>query len=381
MPEIWLRYGSTDVVLDIRFENLANQISATFPVMPDDQVAAALGAVPLTDDNILMVALSGSKATAKVVTMLAEQARAKGFSFTVDVPQRFAGALRANLAGNETVSINRIDYRQSLGDRMSKFQRTIMISSVSYDPLFGFAGAPTILLRNLLDENKMAEAFAARKDNKPAPGVQGEPLKVAKSAVEGIAATTTTTTTSVELVAGSGGIAGVHVGSISEAFDKAISQLRSISVVETDPVKCAIVSASSEAGTHLTLANSLNSLWNTIHMVKEGGAAILVAENREGVGGGALQMFIEGRLKPDQLHLSPYIDGLEHLLFMEEMKRQEIELGLVSTLPHYYAGTKLGFSTYASMKDILDKLSEKQGKNFRALVMSDADIVLLNPRA
>lgn len=379
MPEIWLRYGSTDVVLDIRFENLANQISATFPEMPEDQVSAALSGVPITDDNILMVALSGSKAAAKIITMLAEQARAKGFNFTVDVPNRYAGTLRANLSGNETVPINRIDYQQSLRERMSKFQKTIIISTVSYDPLFGFAGAPTILLRNLLDDNKnkMAEAFAARKDNKPAPGVQGEPLKIARSAVEGISAAAT----SIELVAGGGGIAGVHVGSINEAFDRAVSQLQSISVTETDPVKCAIVSASSEPGTHLTLATSLNSLWNTVHIVKEGGSAILVAENREGVGGGALQMFIEGRLKPEQLHLSPYIEGLEHLLFMEEMTRHGIELGLVSTLPYYYARTKLGFSTYSSMKDVLDKLSAKQGKNFRALVMSDADVVMLNPKA
>ncbi|HXG05726.1 MAG TPA: hypothetical protein VNI77_00180 [Nitrososphaera sp.] len=380
MPEIWLRYGSADVVLDIRFENLANQISATFPVMPDYQVASALGAVPLTD-NMLMTVLSGSKSAARVITILAEQARANGFSFTVDVPQRFAGALRANLAGNDTISINRIDYPQSLRERMSKFQSTIIVSSVSYDPLFGFAGAPTVLLRNLLDDNKnkMAEAFAARKDNKPAPGVQGEPLKVAKSAVEGIAATATAT--SIEVVAGSGGVVGIHIGNINEAFDKAISQLKSISVIETDRVKCAIASASGEAGTHLTLANSLNSLWNMVHIVKEEGTAILVAEGREGVGGGAIQMFIEGRLKPEQLHLSPYIDGLEHLLFMEEVKQQKIELGLVSTLPHYYVRTKLGFSTYSSMKDILGRLSEKHGKNFRALVMSDADIVLLNPKA
>ncbi|MEP0823852.1 MAG: hypothetical protein HRF40_00040, partial [Nitrososphaera sp.] len=198
MPEIWLRYGSTDVVLDIRFENLANQISATFPEMPEDQVSAALSGVPITDDNILMVALSGSKAAAKIITMLAEQARAKGFNFTVDVPNRYAGTLRANLSGNETVPINRIDYQQSLRERMSKFQKTIIISTVSYDPLFGFAGAPTILLRNLLDDNKnkMAEAFAARKDNKPAPGVQGDPLKIARSAVEGISAAAT----SIELV-------------------------------------------------------------------------------------------------------------------------------------------------------------------------------------
>jgi nickel-dependent lactate racemase len=220
----------------------------------------------------------------------------------------------------------------------------------------------------------MAEAFRARKNNRPAPGVQGGPLKVAVSAAAGIPAT------SVELVASSGGIAGVHTGSISEAFEKAISQLQSISAVETEQVKCAIISASGEAGTHSTLAGSLNSLWNSVHAVKEGGAAILVAENREGVGGGALQMFIEGRLRPEQLQASPYIDGLEHLLFIEEL-RQKYELGLVSTLPHYYARTKLGFTTYAGMKDILDKLPEKHGKNFKALVLSDADIVLLKPRA
>ncbi|MEP0826736.1 MAG: hypothetical protein HRF40_14775, partial [Nitrososphaera sp.] len=63
------------------------------------------------------------------------------------------------------------------------------------------------------------------------------------------------------------------------------------------------------------------------------------------------------------------------------MTRHGIELGLVSTLPYYYARTKLGFSTYSSMKDVLDKLSAKQGKNFRALVMSDADVVMLNPKA
>jgi hypothetical protein len=371
MPEIWLRYGTTDVVLDIRFENLANQISAGFQLLPGEQVMAAIAGAPLTD-NMLILALSGSKAAAKAIAMLAEQARAKGFNFTVDVPQKAAGALRASLAGNETVSINRIDY-QSLHDRMGKFQSTVVVSSVAYDPLFGFAGAPTMLLRSLLAD-PMAEAFKARKNNVPAPGAQGEPLKVATSATAGIPAT------SIELVASSDGIAGVHTGSINEAFEKAVLQLQSISSVETDPVKCAVISASSEAGTHSTLAGSLNSLWNSIHIVKEGGSAILLAENREGVGGGALQMFIEGRLKPEQLRQSPYIDGLEHLLFIEEL-RQKYELGLVSTLPHYYARSKLGFSTYASMKDILDKLPEKYGKNFRALVLSDADIVLLKPKA
>jgi ABC-type phosphate transport system substrate-binding protein len=375
MQEIWLRYGTTDVVLDIRFENLANQISSSFQALAEEEVKAAIGGVPVTD-NMLVLALSASKATAKAAAMLAEAARAKGFAnVTVDVPGRMAGALRTNLtaaAGGELVSINRIDYQSPLQERISKFQSAVVVSSVAYDPLFGFAGAPTALVRNLLAD-QMAEAFKARQGNWPAPGIESGPLKVAISSIEGIPAT------SIELVANSEGIAGVHTGSIAEAFDKAVSQLKSESEVEADPVKCAIISASSEAGSHSTLASALNSLWNSVHIVREDGSAILLAENREGVGGGALQMFIEGRLKPEQLQASPYIDGLEHLLYIEEL-RQKYELGLVSTLPHYYARTKLGFATYAGMKDILDKLPDRHGKSYKALVLSDADITLLKAR-
>ena len=95
MPEIWLRYGTTDVVLDIRFENLANQISAGFQALPEEEIRAAIAGVTLTD-NMLMLALSGSKAAGRAIAMLGEEARAKGLNFTVDVLHRAAGALRAD---------------------------------------------------------------------------------------------------------------------------------------------------------------------------------------------------------------------------------------------------------------------------------------------
>jgi hypothetical protein len=374
MPEIWLRYGTTDVVLDIKFENLANHISSTFQVPQEQEqdIKTALTSGVALTDKMLFLGLSGSKAAAKIIMMLAEEAGTRGLSFTIDVPSKIASTLRSNLSGIETISINRIGY-QSLSERMAKFQNTIIVSSVAYDPLFGFAGAPTTLLRNLFAD-RMAEAFKARKDNRPTPGVEGDPLKVATSAVESIPAT------SVELVANGDNVGGIHIGSIKEAFDKAIAQLHLISAVEAEPAKCAIISASDEASTHSTLASALNSLWNSIHIVKEGGTAILLAETREGIGGGALQMFIEGRLKQEQLQLSPYINGLEHLLFIEEL-RLKYDMGLISTLPHYYSKTKLGFTTYSGTEDILQKLQEKHGKNFKTLVLSNADITLLKPKA
>jgi hypothetical protein len=373
MPEIWLRYGTTEVVLDIKFENLASQISSNFQALPEEEVRAAVTSVPLTD-NMLVLALSPSKAAARAVAMIAQAASAKGFGVTVDVPAKMAGALRANLtatAGGETVSINRVDY-QSLQERIKKFQSNVIVSTVAYDPLFGYAGSTTTLLRNFLPE-QMSEAFKSRRDNIPSPGEEGEPLKAAISSSAAIPGTC------IELVANSSGIAGVHTGTMAEAFGKAVSQLKSISVIDTDPAKCVILSASGEAGIHSTLSSSLNSLWNAVHIVKGGGTAILVAENRDGIGAGALQMFIEGRLKPEELGQTAYVDGLEHLLYIQEL-RQRCELGLVSTLPHYYSKTKLGFATYTGMKDIIEKLPEKIGKSYRAIVLSDADITILRQR-
>jgi hypothetical protein len=139
------------------------------------------------------------------------------------------------------------------------------------------------------------------------------------------------------------------------------------------------MSASADSGVQTSLISSLNSLWNNIHIVKEGGTAILLTESRDGVGGGALQAVVEGRLAMEQVDSSPYLEGLEHLLFAKEL-RQRYDLGLVSTLPRYYATTRLGFAAYSGMNDVLQKMPEKLGKSYRAIVLSDADIVLLKPK-
>lgn len=419
MPEIWLRYGTTDVVLDIRFENLAGHVSpaaaaAGFAPMPEEQIKAALDSVPVTD-NMLILALSPSKAAARAVGAIAGAARAKGFAVTVDVPARFASSLRAQLtpqqheeggeAGRQqqqqqaaaaTVSVNRIDYQQqsSFPDRLSKFQSVVTVSQVAYDPLFGFAGAPTALVRTFYPD-RMAEAFAARTGNMPAPGVQGEPLKVALATAadsldgaEAAAAAGRPAVTSIEMVASSAGIAGVHVGgSVGESFSKAVDQLRSISAIDCERTRSLIVSASGEPGVHSTLAGALNSLWNCVHAAREGGTAVLLAECREGLGGGALQAFVEGRLRPEQAMLPPpspsssssYVEGLEHLVYMHELK-QRYELGLVSSLPNYYA-TKLGFTTYTGVKDAHEKLLARHGRGHKGLVVSDADVVALRTAA
>ena len=372
MPEIWLRYGTTDIVLDIKFENLLKHIFSTFSSLTEEEVKLALSDVVLTN-NMLIIALYDSKAVARTISMLIEMTISRGYSgVIVETLPMLVDSLRTNLADGSII-INQINY-QSLQERIQKFDSTIFVSQTIYDPLFGFSCTPTLLLRNFMHQ-QMSEAFNARKDNIPNPGTEGPPLQIALSACQNIHAT------SIEVVSNSFGIAAVYCGNIAETLHKAIKKLISVSLVELEEIpRSLVVSTSSEIGPHQTLARSLNSLWNSIKVVKDNGSVILLAENLKGIGGGALQMFVEGTLKTDELDKkSFYIDGLEHILFIKELQ-QKYQLGIVSTLPRYYSKTKLGLNYYTSVKNALGELLIKYGKSHKILVLSDADITLIKPR-
>jgi hypothetical protein len=370
MPELWFKYGTTDIVLNIKYENLLKHVTASnFALLSEEEIKKRLSDVVLTEDTFIF-ALSDTKSVATVVTMLVHMARAKGIeNMPVAVMPKIHHVLKNNLA-DKTILINQIDY-QSFHTKIKHLPHVVFISQITYDPLFGYGGTPTILLRNYIHSH-MLEAFNARQDNLPKPAVRGPPLDVVFSYVEDIPAK------SIQIIANSFGIAGICCGDMVESFEEAITQLNSISVVDTELTKSAVINTSSEIGSHLTLMDSLNSLWNAIHIVRENGSAILLSENSAGLGGRALQMFVEGRLNiEDYSHKqSEYVEGLEHLIYIEELL-QKYELGIVSTLPQYYLKTKLGIKTYGSVKNMIEELLSKYGKNHKVLVVSDPDVLIL----
>lgn len=370
MPEIWLKYGTTDLVLNIKYENLLKHVSSDIPLLREDEIRSRLSNVSLTDD-LLIFPLSDTKSAAKVIILLLEMVQAHGFTnVTIGVPPRMGGVLRNNLADKATL-MTQINY-QSFHNIIKKYQNILFISQTVYDPLFGYGGTPTILLRNYID-NGMSAAFNARQDNMPRPGVKGPPLKIALSNSENIPAK------SIELVSNSCGIAEICYGSISEASQNAIRHLDSVSTIELESTNSAIISTGSEIGMHSTLSDSLNSLWNSIHIVRENGSAILLSENRDGLGRDALQMYVEGRLKIEEQIKTSYIEGLEHLLYLQELRQKGLCLGIVSTLPQYYLN-KLGFKTYIGLKNVLENLLTRYGKNHKVLVLSDANIEFLKKK-
>jgi hypothetical protein len=362
MPEIWLKYGLTDIALDVKFGNLLAEVSPDLTATSEEDIAATLGDMPMSN-NTLIFALSRSKPVQRITQMLRHVIQSKGFE-GVDF-DALPKILDRFSAGGFNMGSD--DFPFFLAKR---YENVIFVSRISYDPLFGFSGAPTMILRHYMEE-QMLLAFESRRSNFPNPGVDCPPLAVALSASEKLSAA------SLELVTSSSGISGIYSGNVCDAFRKAKEKLASTTINDVDQAKSAII-AGTEESDFSTLTSSLNLLWNTIHAVQQNGSIVLLAENQDGLGG-ALQMFVEGKLKNKDLYKRGfYVPGLEHLIYLENL-RQQFDLGILSTLPQYYL-KKLGFETYAGGNDVLERLLAKHGKNHKILVSSAADLALLKLR-
>ncbi|MGA9149458.1 MAG: hypothetical protein WBZ36_02680 [Candidatus Nitrosopolaris sp.] len=90
----------------------------------------------------------------------------------------------ADRFSKEDVNIGSHDFPFFL---VKRYENVIFISRISYDPLFGFSGAPTMILRQYMEE-QMLLAFESRRSNFPSPGVDCPPLAVALSASEKLSA-------------------------------------------------------------------------------------------------------------------------------------------------------------------------------------------------
>ena len=363
MPEIWLRYGTTDIPLDIRFENLNKNLEPTSSHLQDEQVQDKLQGIPLKD-SCLFIVLSSSELTRRFLSWIIDSATNKRFNkigiMTLPKLKDFIDIRNEKYAAT---TLNASDIL-SLNETMTKFQTTFFLSHSAYDPVFGFEGTPTHLVRNF-NKEMMSEAIRLRSGDLPTPGIESEPYRLALSVCENINAT------SIEIVGYSNILLDMYCGPITESFKKAASRLRENTFVEANQVKSEIISPGCDPFHHYTLTESLNCLWNCIDILNESGSAVLLSEARGGLGSEALEMFVHGRQPlSSSSENERFIDGKEHLIFLEAM-RKKYEIGVVSTLPQHYLKTKLGLETFDGLRQVMTKLLSKYGKNHKVTLVSE----------
>src|SRR6476661_7485031 len=83
MPELWLNYGGTDIILDLKIENLSVVENSKFDIRTDESLAEEINTIPVTDETIL-VPLDVSNSTIQTTAALVSQAETAGISLSIE---------------------------------------------------------------------------------------------------------------------------------------------------------------------------------------------------------------------------------------------------------------------------------------------------------
>ncbi len=359
MPEIWLNYGITDVVLDIRAENLEQKIDSDGKILDDTTINEKLSTLDLTKPMELVV-LHNSKSIQKLISSLFTICEQKSFQFPkILAEKKIMNLVRSGLP--EGSSINEFDNADLSNSDL------VFIGEMEFDGLFGYETISTRLIKKFGQES-MLTAYAKRKGNLPAPGQLPESFDEAKKFTDNFEIK------AIEIVANSQGIIDLAIGHPSETISST-KTLESFSIKDMGHHKSMIISTGKDSSND-NLGKSLSSLWNCSAAIQNDGLSILVAECKSGLGSDALQQYVEGRLNLEQIgNPTKYIQGMEDLLFLTEVQKN-FQIGLVSILPEYYV-KKLNMISLSGIKPSLDYILKTQGSRQKVTVVIDGSRLLL----
>ncbi len=359
MPEIWLNYGITDVVLDIRAENLEQKIDSDGEILEDPIINEKLNTLDLSKPMELVV-LHNSKSIQKIISSLFTLCEQKSKPFPkILTDKKILNLVKAGLP--EGSSINEFD------DVEISNSNLVFMAEMEFDGLFGYETISTRLIKKFGLES-MLSAYAKRQGNLPTPGQYPESLDEAKKFTNNFEIQ------GIEIVANSKGIIDFSIGHPSETIS-ATKIMESHSIKDIGQHKTMIISTGKDASND-NLGKSLSSLWNCSNAIKKDGLAILVAECKSGLGSDAIQQYIEDRLTLEQLqNPTKYISGMEDLLFLSQVQKN-FQIGLVSILPEFYA-KKLNMISLQGIKYSLDYILKTQGTKQKVAVVTDGARLLL----
>ena len=358
MPEIWLNYGPTDVVLDIQAENLGQQLAAEGKILEDAEINSRLDSLDLTKP-LEIVVLNNSKEVQKTLLALFAKCEQK----SLRIPRIFA----------EKKIMDALKNSLPEGSSISEFEKPelsnalVFIGEMEFDGLFGFESIATRLLRKFGTE-EMLLAYEKRKGELPAPGQDIENVSVAKQFVDKFEIF------AIEIASNSSGIVDMAIGhpsstmSVSKPFVESATK-------EIGKHRTLFISTGKESSND-SLGKSLSALWNCSEAVRNEGLAVLLAECTHGIGSSAIQYYIEGQMSLDRLKKpAKYINGMETLLFLTELQKK-FQVGIVSILPEFYL-KKLNILSFSGVAQAMNHILKVQGARQKVVVVSDGARLLL----
>jgi len=358
MPEIWLNYGATNVVLDIRAENLDQQIDSKGNFLNDLEIGEKLDGLDISKP-IELVVLNNSDSVKRTIKAIFEKFEQK----SVQKPRILTDKKMVNLIKEYLPEGSSV---AEFGDDISN-SSLVFVGEMEFDGLFGFETIATRLIKKFGKES-MLSAYEKRKENLPVPGQETENIKIAQNFADGFEIT------AIEIAANSKGIVDLSVGHPTSTMS--ISKSLLASAENTVEKHRTLMISTGKDTSNDTLGRSLTTLWNCNKAIKDNGLGILLAECTNGIGSEAIQQYLEGRMSLERLKKpAKYVNGMEDLLFLTEIQKR-FQVGMVSILPDFYL-KKLNIISFAGIKRAMDHILKIQGINQKVAVVSDGARILL----
>ncbi len=365
MPETWLGYGDSDVILDIKYENILDINKAEFPLLDNESLYLELEKGIKLHDSTLILNFNPFIQMIPILKIINEKSKINRISdleintLSTNIPLKVKRELNEN-----GITVRRVECSEILS-KIKYFKKTIILETTEYDPFFGYKGASTELMRSSFPD-EMNQAYATIVDRPPQPGVMPEPLNISleTSKISNIE--------TIQVIANNDGINSIYCGDIESSFKKSIEEFNKISKRKVEKSKSAFISGNSNFNIQSTLGNSLNLLWNNYHAVKENGTIILLSENKMGIGNGALLQYVENRLDQSGIKKNQYVKDLEHFNFLNLIK-DKFDIYAISALPRVYLN-KLGIKTVSRIQEGLETILMRYGKNSKISIILNSEL-------
>jgi hypothetical protein len=366
MPEVWLGYGDTEVILDIKYENILDNVKPQFSLLNTESLNLELAnKIKLKNSNLIII-FTPFLQMIPILKYIYQEYKKQNNSSSLEfnTTSKYIPFKIKRILNDNGIYINRIENKEIL-NKIKNVDKTIILEKVEVDPFFGYKGPSTELIRTCFS-NEMNIAFSTIYDKLPQPGQITEALNISIEKSRAINCDV------INVISNNDGINSIYIGEMEESFKKTIKILNSISKIEVDNSKSAFITGNSNFNIQATLNNSFNLLWNNYNAVKENGIIVLLSENKNGLENGALLQFIEGRLDLNDLKKKQYIKDLEHINFLNVI-RDKFKIHIISSIPKVYLH-KLGLKPIPRVKDGLKTILFEQGKRSKILIVPNSEL-------
>ncbi len=366
MPEIWLPYGTVEVPLKIKAENLGKIHTPNTKPLDENSIKSKIKELELSGNTLILVS-EAEEASASLIKAVvnASSESSKPSSVTVGAERSLHSWVRKACEG---LNVNTKVFTTSEASEaeVQQYDTKLLVSKVSFNPLFGFLGGPVTLLKTLRP-NFIAEAFKRTRSSEPRPGEETEASFYAYSEAERLQML------GLEYISINDVLVDMAVGDLVKAHKQISQTLVDLCKIGLSSPPEAIIASAGSRKSASTLASALDTLWNITKPIEDS-VIVFFAECIDGLGSEALRLAATRDIEP-YLSQGNYIEGLESIIYLRWLMKKT-KPALLSTLPKYYVN-RLGFDHLRSASDALPYILKQRGARAKIHVFPLAEATLL----